>query len=97
MCKKGTISVTCDDDGNIVGQTDIREDGKVDRYDATDGDFANGHGHDVYSSMDAFLDSELDDFASMDSDEEYEHSGGDVYSRCPDDEDSKGRNWENRN
>lgn len=80
---------TVDDDGNIVGQTDVRDDGKVDSYDATDGDFSNGHGHDVYSSMDAYLDSVCDAFAGN-------ATGGDVYSRDPDEEESVGRPWEDR-
>ncbi len=88
MCKWGWY--TTDDDGNIVGKTDVDEEtGRVDVYDATDGDFDMGHGHDVYSSMDAYDDSVCDQFAGNES-------GGDIYSRDPDDEDSYGRDWEDR-
>lgn len=80
---------TVDDEGNIVGKTTVRDDGKIDRYDATNGDFSNGHGHNVYSSMDEYIDSCCASFAG-------EKTGGDIYSRDSNDDDSIGREWEER-
>lgn len=84
------IYVTSDDEGNIVRTVDEDKDGQIHVYDATDGDYEEGHGHEVYSSMDAFLDSQVDSSAGEDV-------HGDIYSRPSDSEESKGRDWDDRN
>ena len=84
------LYVTSDDEGNIVRTVDEDDDGQIHVYDATNGDYEEGHGHEIYSSMDEFLDDQL--ASSVD-----EEKGGDVYSRSADDEDSQDRDWDDRN
>ena len=80
-------SYITDDDGNIVGLQDYREDGKVDVY-SSDDNFQT-HSHDIYSSMDEYMEKVDNDYSGSD---DYK---GDVYSRDAD-EDSDNHPWDDR-
>lgn len=66
----GWASYDVDDDNgaDYCSRTDVHEDGTVHRYDATNGDFSNGHGHAGYASMSAFLADDKKDWSRSPSD-----------------------------
>ena len=80
-------SYITDDDGNVVGLESYRDDGKVDVYYSDDG--FETHSHDIYSSVDEFIDRVDNSFAGEGDTE------GDVYSRDAD-EDFDDHPWEDR-
>lgn len=76
-----------EDDYEKVKQVDLNDDGSVGVYNATDGDFANGHGHREFNSMSDYDDAQNSGNSSTDT------SGQTWAGRSPDDEKSKGRKW----
>lgn len=80
-------SYITNDDGNVVGLEEYRDDGKVDVYYSDDG--FETHSHDVYSSIDELIDRTDNSLEGLDNTE------GDVYSRDADD-DSDNHPWEDR-
>lgn len=80
-------SYITDDEGNVVGLQNYRDDGKVDVY-YSDDNFKT-HSHDVYSSMEEYMEKVDNDNAGSD---DYK---GDEFSRDAD-EDSEDHPWEDR-
>ena len=80
-------SYITNDDGNVVGLEEYRDDGKVDVYYSDDG--FETHSHDVYSSIDELIDRTDNSLEGLDNTE------GDVYSRDADD-DSDNHPWEDK-
>lgn len=76
-----------DDDGKVVGKEEYRGDGVVHVYSSDDG--FSSHSHDIYSSMDKYMDDVDNVFAG------YGSNGGDIASRRAEENPEK-HPWEDR-